>query len=133
MTLRELRRTAGYTQARLATELGITKSALGSYEQGQRRIPQSVVVGVWNLFQQVIDEPEIEFGANTQAYRDEDYRLLIGSLVLAATARAEGNRRATILDYAATAERLNADGWPWLKRRERATAEGLRWTRSVAS
>lgn len=39
--LRELRKNAGISQEELAKQLGISKSTIGMYEQGQRKKPQS--------------------------------------------------------------------------------------------
>ena len=42
--LRELRKQAGLSQEELAKKLGVSKSTIGMYEQGQRKKPQSDVV-----------------------------------------------------------------------------------------
>ena len=116
-TLRAVRLSLGYTQPELAAELGIAFSTLSSYERGAAAVPERVRERLWDFCGSWIAPG---FQPPADGVPEDVRRAWLGTLVLAATAKAEG-RPIPLRDCIRAAARFDRYGWPWDQRREIAS------------
>lgn len=69
--IRELRTSAGLTQAELARQLGISPSAVGMYEQGRREPDQTILANLCKILQTTSDRL-LGIAPNKKTHRELD-------------------------------------------------------------
>ncbi|KRM06978.1 hypothetical protein FC89_GL000287 [Liquorilactobacillus ghanensis DSM 18630] len=55
--VKKIRKAIGMTQDELALKIGITSTALGNYERGERRLPSSLIIPISRILE--VDERDI--------------------------------------------------------------------------